>query len=138
MEALFRLSNAARRDPDVDAWLSERDPELGAIARTWFERMRRCGDDVRELIHDGCPVACVDDAAFAYVNVFKAHVNVGFYHGADLEDPAGLLLGTGRRMRHVKLTPGSPVDAAARDALIEAAYTDVRRRLAVEASRTDA
>lgn len=138
MEALFRLSNAARRDPDVDAWLNERDPELGAIARTWFERMRRCGDDVRELIHDGCPVACVDDAAFAYVNVFKAHVNVGFYHGADLEDPAGLLLGTGRRMRHVKLTPGSPVDAAARDALIEAAYTDVRRRLAVEASRTDA
>ena len=138
MEALFRLSNAARRDPDVDAWLNERAPELGAIARTWFERMRRCGDDVRELIHDGCPVACVDDAAFAYVNVFKAHVNVGFYHGADLEDPAGLLLGTGRRMRHVKLTPGSPVDAAALDALIEAAYTDVRRRLAVEASRTDA
>lgn len=137
MEALFRLSNAARRDPDVDAWLNERAPELGAIARTWFERMRRCGDDVRELIHDGCPVACVDDAAFAYVNVFKAHVNVGFYHGADLEDPAGLLLGTGRRMRHVKLTPGSPVEAAL-DALIEAAYTDIRRRLAVEASRTDA
>jgi hypothetical protein len=91
--------------------------------------MRKCGPDVRELMHDGCPVACVQDAAFGYVNVFTSHVNVGFFHGADLDDPLELLEGTGRRMRHVKLQPGIDCDAAALCRLIEDAYMDVRRRL---------
>ena len=69
--------------------------------------MRACGDDVRELIHDGCPVACVEDAPFAYVNSFKSHVNVGFFNGASLDDPARLSEGSGKRMRHVKLKPGA-------------------------------
>ena len=32
---------------------------LGAIAHEWFEVMRKCGDEVREILHDGCPVACL-------------------------------------------------------------------------------
>lgn len=94
--------------------------------------MRECGDEVRELMHDGCPVACVADVAFGYVNVFKAHVNVGFFLGSELHDPAGLLQGTGRRMRHVKVRPGENLDSAALVALIGAAYGDVKRRLASE------
>ena len=61
--------------------------------------MRNCGDDVREVLHDGHPTACVADAAFAYVNAFKAHVNVGFFRGAEIVDPDGLLEGTGKFMR---------------------------------------
>jgi len=91
--------------------------------------MRGCGADVRELLHDGCPTACVGDAAFAYVNAFSAHASVGFFHGADLADPAGLLEGSGKRMRHVKLRWGAPVNAAAMNGLIAAAYSDIRRRL---------
>jgi hypothetical protein len=132
MDRLFRLAGAEKRDPAVDAWLDEREPELGAIAREWYTRMRECGDDVRELIHDGCPVVCVDDAAFAYVNVFKAHVNVGFFLGSELPDPAGLLEGSGRRMRHVKLKPGAVLDSAALHALIHAAYADVKWRLELD------
>ena len=49
--------------------------------------MRGCGDDVREHLHDGHPTACIGDAAFAYVNAFRAHVNVGFFLGAILPDP---------------------------------------------------
>jgi hypothetical protein len=128
MEALFRLNGAVRHSEAIDAWLATREPALGDIARHWFARMRQCGDDVRELMHDGCPVACVEDAAFAYVNVFKAHVNVGFYHGADLPDPEGLLEGTGRRMRHVKIRPGANMGDAALGALIDQAYTDIRWR----------
>jgi hypothetical protein len=90
--------------------------------------MRDCGDDVRELLHDGHPTACVLDAAFAYVNVFTAHVNVGFFRGAEIDDPAGLLEGTGKFMRHVKLSPERAVDAAALAALIETAYSDMKRR----------
>jgi hypothetical protein len=94
--------------------------------------MRHCGEDVRETMHDGCPGACVDDAAFGYVNVFRSHVNVGFFLGAELDDPAGLLKGSGRRMRHVKLRPGSDFDDMALSALIRAAYEEVKWRLATE------
>ncbi len=119
----LRFNGAVERDPAIDAWLDQRAGELGAIARQWFELMRNCGDEVRELLHDGCPVACLGDAPFGYVNVFTSHVNVGFFHGAALRDPARLLQGTGKFMRHVKLRPGTPVDTAALSHLIEAAYS---------------
>lgn len=116
----------------MDAWFGAPDHELRRLAEPWFERLRRCGDDVRELLHDGHPTACVGDAAFAYTDAFTAHVNLGFFHGADLPDPGGLLQGSGRRMRHVKLRWGEAVDTAAVEALIAAAYRDVRRRLQAE------
>ena len=128
MNDLFRLTNAVRRDPAVEAWFSRLDP-LRQFALPWFERMRGCGADVCELLHDGAPTACVGDAAFGYVGAFTAHVNVGFFNGASLKDPAGLLEGTGKRMRHVKLRWGEPVNADALNALIEASYRDIRKRL---------
>jgi hypothetical protein len=129
MNAMLWFEGAVKRDPAIDRWLDEQAPELRAIASKWFSQMRDCGEDVRELVHDGCPVACVGDVPFGYVNVFKDHVNVGFFLGAELEDPTGLLQGSGRRMRHVKLRPGVDVDVAAVGALIQAAYADVRSRL---------
>ena len=103
--------------------------DLGAIAHHWFGVLRRCGGDVREVLHDGHPTACVGDAAFAYVNAFKAHVNVGFFRGAEIADPAGLLEGTGKYMRHVKVRPDRGVDATALNGLISPAYTDMKQRL---------
>jgi hypothetical protein len=91
--------------------------------------MRKCGDEVRELLHDGCPVACLGDVPFGYVNVFTAHVNVGFFQGASLPDPARLLQGNGKYMRHVKLTPGTVVNAVALGRLIDAAYSDIKVRV---------
>jgi hypothetical protein len=129
MTQLMRFPSAVRRDPDIEAWFSRHGDERRRMARPWFDRMRGCGADVRELLHDGHPTACAGDAAFGYVNAFTAHVNVGFFHGAALDDPAGLLEGAGRRMRHVKLRWGQPVDAAALEGLIAAAYQDIRRRL---------
>jgi hypothetical protein len=130
MDDLLRLDGATDEDPAIDVWLSDRPPALGSIATTWFRRMRECGDDVLELVHDGCPVVCVEDAPFAYVNVFTAHVNVGFFHGNALTDPSGLLLGSGKYMRHVKIRPGQEPDPDALEALIDAAYVDIRARLA--------
>jgi hypothetical protein len=106
--------------------------ELGQIAKHWFGIMRACGDDVREVLHDGHPTACVGDAAFAYVNAFKAHVNVGFFRGAEIADPDRLLEGTGKFMRHVKLSPTRDVDAAALSRLIATAYADMKVRLQAE------
>jgi hypothetical protein len=126
---LLLLNGTVERDPAIDAWLDQHRGELGAIARHWFDGMRKCGDEVREVLHDGCPVACLGDAPFAYVNVFTSHVNVGFFHGAALPDPSRLLQGTGKRMRHVKLKPGTAADAASLSRLIEAAYSDIKARL---------
>ena len=126
----MRFPSAVRRAPAVDAWFLAPDHELRRTVQPWFEAMRGRGDDVRELMHDGWPTACVGDAAFAYVSAFSAHANVGFYFGAELPDPAGLLEGGGKRMRHVKLRWGAPVDEAALGALIAAAYQDMRARLA--------
>ena len=129
MNRLFRISNTVERDPAIDAWMKEQAGELGSIARQWFDIMRRCGDEFRELMHDGCPVACVGDAPFGYVNAFKAHVNVGFFQGAELPDPAGLLEGSGKTMRHVKLRPGAAMNSAALRKLIDEAYSDIKARL---------
>jgi hypothetical protein len=125
---LLCFPGGARRDPAIDAWFDARG-ELGAIARQWFEVMRACGDDVCELLHDYHPTACIGDAAFGYTNVFTAHVNVGFFRGAELADPDGLLVGTGKRMRHVKLMPENEINANALTKLIETAYVDMKRRL---------
>lgn len=126
---LLRFHGAVERDPAIDAWLQKHTGELGAMARQWFAVMRQCGDEVRELLHDGCPTACLGDVPFAYVNVFTAHLNVGFFQGASLPDPAGLLQGSGKYMRHVKLRPGMPADEAAIARLIEAAYTAIKERI---------
>ena len=137
-EELFRLSGAVKRDPAVERWLAAGAIELKAIAQHWFNEIRQCGSDVRELMHDGCPVACVEDAAFAHVNAFKAHVNVGFFCGALLADPAGLLQGSGKRMRHVKLLPGGQANDAALAELIASAYADIKTRLDAERVARDA
>ena len=125
----LRFNGAVERYPAIDAWMKEHAGELGAIAHEWFEMMRKCGDEVRELLHDGCPVACLGDVPFGYVNVFTSHVNVGFFQGAALPDPARLLQGNGKFMRHVKLKPEMPTNHAALSSLIQTAYSDIKARV---------
>jgi hypothetical protein len=129
MNGLFRFPDATRRDPAIETWATEHAGTLGELAMCWFDCMRRCGSDVREIMHDGYPTACVGNAAFAYVGAFAAHVNVGFFRGTEIDDPNGLLEGTGKYMRHVKLAPARPVDSDALEKLIETAYDDMKRRL---------
>ena len=126
---LLRFNGSVERDPAIETWMNEHAGELGAIAREWFEVMRNCGDEVRELFHDGHPVACLGDVPFGYVDVFTSHANVGFFQGATLPDPARMLQGAGKFMRHVKLRPGVATNAAALSRLIDAAYADMKARV---------
>ena len=128
-DTFLRFNGAVLRDPAIDVWMKEHAGELGALAQKWFEAMRECGDEVREVLHDGAPTACLGDAPFGYVNVFTSHVNVGFFHGASLNDPARLLQGSGKFMRHVKLKPGTVTNVTALRGLIEAAYADIKARV---------
>ena len=129
MDDILRFPSAVKYEPAIDVWLRAQRNDLRPLAETWFTRMRQCGDDVRELMHDGCPTACVGDAAFGYVNAFTDHVNVGFFFGALLNDPLRLIEGTGKRGRHVKLWPGRDMDPTALAKLVDAAYVDIRARL---------
>lgn len=131
MSAILRFSGAVERAPEIDIWFDSQPNELGPIAREWFTRMRQSGAGVRELMHDGYPTVCVEDAPFAYVGVFSAHVNVGFFHGSALPDPACLMQGTGKNMRHVKVKTGLALDSASLAALITSAYRDIVTRLKV-------
>lgn len=133
MSPLFQLPGAVKRDPAIADWTQRHPTELGDLAARWFAVMRDCGADVREILHDGQATACVGEAAFAYVAVFKAHVNVGFFLGKELPDRLGLLEGTGRLMRHVKLRADFPVETKALHELIRVAYAEVKERVAKEA-----
>ena len=135
MTQLLRFSGSVARDPAIGVWMKRHPGALGTIAEQWFGIMRQCGDEVRELLHDGHPTACIADAAFGYVNAFKTHVNVGFFRGAEIADPEGLLEGTGRFMRHVKLRPDRDFNATALTKLIDTAYTDMKERVQAELQR---
>ncbi len=127
--SLLRFDGAVERDPAIERWMKGHARELGAMARRWFGVMRGCGDEVREVLHDRCANACLGDVPFAYVGVFTAHVNVGFFYGAALADPERLLQGSGKYLRHVKLMPGVAIDDEALGRLIEDAYADVKARV---------
>ena len=126
---ILRFNGTVEHDPAIEAWMKEHAGQLGDIAQLWWEVMRKRGDEVRELFHDGCPVACLGDAPFGYVNVFTSHVNVGFFHGNALPDPSRLLQGNGKFMRHVKLRPAAAKNSAALRNLIKAAYSDIKARV---------
>jgi hypothetical protein len=65
---------------------------------------------------------------YAYIGVQRSHVNLGFYHGSALADPAGLLEGTGRRLRHVKVRSAAEAGSAPLAELLLRAIADRRRK----------
>lgn len=132
MRPLFRLNHTEKHHPSAAHWFKNRQDPLGTIAQHWFEILRDCGKDVNEILHDGQPTVCVDGAAFAYVNAFTSHVNIGFFQGAELPDPKNLLEGSGKFMRHVKLKPNIEIETDALLKIINAAYSDIKERLSTE------
>ncbi len=132
MEPLLKFNGKDLEDMTMSEWLESKPEVLRPIATQWFKAIKTCGPDVQDIFHDGHPIGCVEDTPFAYVNAFKHHVNLGFFQGADLPDETGLLEGTGKRMRHIKLRPGETQDEAAILQLIEVAYADIKERLILE------
>ena len=131
MSALFDLNNTCTADPAITHWWSTKPPLLSSIAREWFDAIKDCGPDILEVLHDGYPTACINRYAFAYVGVFKAHINIAFFYGAHLADPARLLEGSGKNMRHVKIRPENPVPYDALYELIQNAYKDIHQRISL-------
>ncbi len=64
--------------------------------------------------------------AYVYLMPHTRHLNLGFYHGAGLPDPDGLLEGSGKSLRHVKLASSEDAADPAVRALIREAITERR------------
>ncbi len=64
---------------------------------------------------------------FCYIGVFKRHINLGFYYGSELPDPANLLEGTGKNFRHIKISDASQLEEEAVRELVRAASRQVPR-----------
>jgi Domain of unknown function (DU1801) len=64
---------------------------------------------------------------YAYIAVYPAHINLGFYHGATLTDRAGLLEGTGKELRHISFRDATSARRPAIATLLRSAIADRKR-----------
>lgn len=116
--------NASTTPEPVRAWLakvpSQHAPVVAAVRALVFS----VAPDAREFVyHDALNYGPIDSGfdPILYVSVFRAHVNLGFFYGGFTPDPDGLLIGSGKRMRHVRLTtPEDCANPALRPLLAEA------------------
>ena len=84
------------------------------------EIVTKAAPEAKESIKWAQPVYELN-GPFAYMKAFKNSVNFGFWRGVDLDDPQGLLQGTGEKMRHVKVTGLEDIDDEAFTAYVKQA-----------------
>ena len=120
-----------------DDLLTERaeTPEVAAIARQLREAIYDGLADAVEVVRlgDGAASYGVGEKKMSQSHVYLApkrgYVNLGFWHGAGLADPAALLEGTGKKMRHVKVRTVEEAGSEAVRDLIGAALAERRAAL---------
>lgn len=66
---------------------------------------------------------------YVYILPYKSWVNLGFYKGAMLDDPHGLLEGTGKSLRHIKIRSIEDVDREGIRELIQLAYKERKKAI---------
>ena len=99
----------------VDAYISQLENWQGDIVSEVRRILLQAAPEADEAIKWAQPVYSLN-GPFAYIKAFKSVVNFGFWRGADIDDPGGLLQGSGEKMRHIKLIDLGEID--------EPAFTD--------------
>lgn len=105
----------------VADWLASVPEAERDLAEAVLGFVRAALDDARETVKWNQPCFVVAGQNCLYVSAQSGYVNLGFYEGAALEDPTGLLEGTGKAMRHVKIHDAAAIEAPELAALVEAA-----------------
>jgi hypothetical protein len=108
------------RGMTVDAYVVGMQDWRGDTVSALRQLIREAAPDAVESIKWGQPVYEVN-GPFAHIKAFKNHVNFGFWRGAELTDPKGILKGTGSRMRHVELRSPEDIDTATLQAMVRTA-----------------
>ena len=104
--------------------LAEVEPKLAAIARRLRAIIRAVDRNTVETVRLGDHAATYGVGpkkmtdGYAYIMPKRGYINLGFYQGAMLADPAGILEGTGKGLRHVKIRSLADANRTAIRALI--------------------
>lgn len=107
---------------EVEKFFSSYDPDVSELARSARALVRRLAPDAEEkLLRPWKTVAYGRSEKFCAVSPHQAWVNLQFHSGASLPDPSGLLEGTGKSMRHVKIEAVRDLKRRPLAALIRAA-----------------
>ena len=130
MEKLLFFTEKDWESASFEDWIAGKPEAYRPMANELWKTIQSCGNDVQGIFHDGHPIACVQNAPFTYINVFSKHMNLGFFYGVELEDSTGMLQGTGKRMRHIKLFADSAFPKTEINWLIQHSYLDIKQRLA--------
>jgi hypothetical protein len=116
-----------------DALLEGVEPGLAAIARRLRAMILEVDPGAVETVRLGDHAATYGVGprkmtdGYAYIMPRAGYLNLGFYQGAELADPEGLLEGTGKGLRHVKVRSLAEADRAGIRALVAAAMARRRR-----------
>lgn len=95
------------KNPSVKDWLANLPPELRIIAKQLRAVARKQMPGAHEFIYHDAIGYSVSDSPFDRICYIapqkKGYVNFGFFFGAGLPDPKKLLIGEGKRLRHIKI-----------------------------------
>ena len=105
---------------NVDNYIAGLEPWKAQIVARLRSIILEAAPQAKELIKWAQPVY-ETNGPFCYIKAFKNNVNFGFWRGVDLEDPKGLLQGSGEKMRHIKLTSVDDINEKAFSNLVRQA-----------------
>ena len=94
----------------IESYISDRSAAVREILKSLRTLIRKTLPESTEGMKWGAPVFFNKSGApVIYIYGGKDHANLGFIAGVDLNDPSGLLEGSGKSGRHVKIYPDKPV-----------------------------
>jgi hypothetical protein len=105
----------------IDAYLEAKDTELGEVAQGLRRLVKKLVPGITESVNAWKIPTFESNGPMCFFMVGKNHVTFGFLRGTSLSDPAKLLEGTGKNLRHVKLRTTEDVRKPALKKLIQAA-----------------
>ncbi|HEX7180903.1 MAG TPA: DUF1801 domain-containing protein [Thermoanaerobaculia bacterium] len=120
-------STSPKRGQSLDEYIAGLEPWQAEIASALRKLVREAEPDLAEVVKWGQPVFEAGGPV-CYIKPFKSHVNFGFWRGAELQDPEGLLEVGGSKMGHVKLKEKGEIRKKAFQELVRQAV-DLNRRL---------
>ena len=116
------MKERIRGGADVDEYAAKQKPEFRGIVEVLRDLVKKAVPDLSEQIKWGQP-CYIGKENVCYIAAMTSWVNLGFFRGAELKDPKGLLEGSGKGMRHIKVHKVENIDSDAITALIKQSAT---------------
>jgi hypothetical protein len=121
MAATVRTREAGTAASEIDAYIHRKNPHLEDVAQTLRATVKKVVPTSMETVNPWGIPTFESNGPFCYFMVGKNHVTLGFLRGTSLKDPEGLLEGTGKNLRHIKVRSAKDIGAKGLIELIRSA-----------------